>query len=88
MKYNIGYCESGLFSNRVIIPSYDEDGKLNFFVGRDIYESPMKYKNSSTTKDVVGFELFINWNEPIVLCEVLLTNSKEKLYSSVWKTNT
>ena len=69
MKYNIGYCESGLFSNRVIIPSYDEDGKLNFFVGRDIYESPMKYKNSSTTKDVVGFELFINWNEPIVLCE-------------------
>ena len=29
----------------------------------------MKYKNSSTTKDVVGFELFINWNEPIVLCE-------------------
>ena len=72
MKYNIGYCESGLFSNRVIIPSYDEDGKLNFFVGRDIYDSPMKYKNSSTTKDVVGFELFINWNEPIVLCERFL----------------
>ena len=29
----------------------------------------MKYKNSSTTKDVVGFELFVNWDEPIVLCE-------------------
>ena len=69
LKYNIGYCESGLFSNRVIIPSYDENGKLNFFVGRDIYDSPMKYKNSSTTKDVVGFELFVNWDEPIVLCE-------------------
>ena len=55
LKYNIGYCESGLFSNRVIIPSYDENGKLNFFVGRDIYDSPMKYKNSSTTKDVVLF---------------------------------
>ena len=36
LKYNIGYCESGLFSNRVIIPSYDENGQLNFFVGRDI----------------------------------------------------
>ena len=69
LKYNIGYCESGLFSNRVIIPSYDENGQLNFFVGRDIYDSPMKYKNSSTTKDVVGFELFVNWDEPIVLCE-------------------
>ena len=69
LKYNIGYCESGLFSNRVIIPSYDENGKLNFFVGRDIYDSPMKYKNSATSKDVVGFELFINWSEPLVLCE-------------------
>ena len=69
LKYNIGYCESGLFSNRVVIPSYDENGKLNFFVGRDIYDSPMKYKNSATSKDVVGFELFINWSEPLVLCE-------------------
>ena len=29
----------------------------------------MKYRNTPTTKDVVGFELFINWDEPIVLCE-------------------
>ncbi len=42
---------------------------LNFFVGRDIFESKMKYRNSPTPKDVVGFELFINWDEPIVLCE-------------------
>ena len=84
LKYNIGYCESGLFSNRVIIPSYDENGQLNFFVGRDIYDSPMKYKNSSTTKDVVGFELFVNWDEPIVLCEArLILINKKKLYSVV-----
>ena len=47
----------------------NEDGQLNFFVGRDIFESKMKYRNSPTPKDVVGFELFINWDEPIVLCE-------------------
>tara|TARA_R100001198_G_scaffold93220_1_gene73595 strand:+ start:26 stop:448 length:423 start_codon:yes stop_codon:yes gene_type:complete len=29
----------------------------------------MKYKNSPTSKDIVGFELFINWDEPIILCE-------------------
>jgi len=69
IKYNIGYCDQGLYTNRVIIPSYDEDGQLNFFVGRDIFESKMKYRNSPTPKDVVGFELFINWDEPIVLCE-------------------
>ena len=69
LKYNIGYCDQGLYTNRVIIPSYSEDGQLNFFVGRDIFESKMKYRNSPTSKDVVGFELFINWDEPIVLCE-------------------
>ena len=69
LKYNIGYCDQGLYTNRVIIPSYSEDGQLNFFVGRDIFQSKMKYRNSPTSKDVVGFELFINWDEPIVLCE-------------------
>lgn len=69
MKYNIGYCDEGLYSNRIVIPSYDLDGQLNFFVGRDFYSSKMKYKNSPTPKDVIGFDLFINWDEPIILCE-------------------
>ena len=69
LKYNIGYCDQGLYSNRTIIPSYDEDGQLNFFVGRDIFDSKLKYRNCSTTKNIIGFDLFINWDEPIVLCE-------------------
>ena len=69
LKYGIGYCDQGLYTNRVIIPSYDEEGVLNFFVGRDIFESKMKYRNSPTQKDIIGFDLFINWDEPIVLCE-------------------
>ena len=60
LKYNIGYCDEGLYSSRIIIPSYDSDGTLNFFVGRDFYNSKMKYKNSSTPKDIIGFDLFIN----------------------------
>ena len=69
LKYNIGYCDEGLYSNRIIIPSYDSEGTLNFFVGRDFYSSKMKYRNSPTTKDIIGFDLFINWDEPIILCE-------------------
>ena len=69
LKYNIGYCVEGLYTNRIIIPSYDEKGDLNFFVGRDFYNSKMKYRNTPTTKNVIGFELFINWDEPIILCE-------------------
>ena len=69
LKYNIGYCDEGLYSNRIIIPSYDSDGQLNFFVGRDFYNSKMKYRNCTTTKNIIGFDLFINWDEPIILCE-------------------
>ena len=69
MKHNIGYCDEGKYSNRIIIPSYDSNGQLNFFVGRDFYNSKLKYLNSFTSKDVIGFDLFINWDEPIILCE-------------------
>ena len=39
-------------------------------MARDMFpNSKFKYKNPPMSKDTVGFELFINWNEPIVLCE-------------------
>ena len=69
IRYGIGYCSEGLYSNRVIIPSYDASGELNYFVGRSIYKDGMKYKNPPISKDVIGFELFINWDEPLILCE-------------------
>ena len=69
IRYNIGYCSEGLYTNRIIVPSYDCEGNINYFVGRDIYSGGMKYKNPPISKDVIGFDLFINWDEPIVLCE-------------------
>ena len=33
-KYNIGYCDGGMYSNRIIIPSYDLDNRLNYFIAR------------------------------------------------------
>ncbi len=70
LKYGIGYCEDGVYGGRIIVPSYDNIGKLNYFIGRSFYKnSTMKYKNPKVSKDIVGFDLFINWNLPIVLCE-------------------
>ncbi len=69
LKYNIGYCEEGEYIGRVIIPSYDERGVLNYFVSRTYLDNYFKYKNPSISKDVIFFEFFINWNYPIVLCE-------------------
>ena len=81
IKYSIGYCEDGLYSNRIIIPSYDEEGKLNFFVGRDVFDSKLKYRNSPTPKNIVGFELFVNWEEPILLVEGALDAISTKINS-------
>jgi len=69
VKYNIGYCEDGEYRDKIIIPSYDERGKLNFFVGRSFYQTQYKHKNPKVSKDIVGFELLINWDTPLVLCE-------------------
>ena len=69
LKYGIGYCEEGLYRYRIIIPSYTNDGTLNYFVGRDYYGGSMKYKNPRVSKDVVGFESMIDWNQPVILCE-------------------
>ena len=69
LRYNIGYCTEGLYQNRIIVPSYDSDGILNYFVGRDFYSGGMKYKNPPISKDIIGFDLYVNWNEPIILCE-------------------
>ena len=69
LRYNIGFCEEGLYSDRIIVPSYDKMGNLNYFIARSIFEGGMKYKNPPVSKNVIGFELFINWDEPIVLCE-------------------
>ena len=69
VRYNLGYCVEGEYQNRIIIPSYDSNGKLNYFVGRDFYASTLKYKNPPIPKDVIGFDLYVNWSLPIILVE-------------------
>ena len=70
LRYNIGYCANGAYSGRIVVPSYDENFNLNFFVSRSIFEEDvLKYKNPKVSKDVIGFECFINWNEPVTLVE-------------------
>ena len=70
IKYNIGYCEYGQYANMIIIPSYDADGKLNYFTARSFEKDPfIKYRNPEASRDIIPFELFINWDLPVILCE-------------------
>ena len=72
LKYDIGYCESGLYANMIIIPTYDADGRLNYFTARSFEKDPyIKYRNPSVSRDVIPNEHLINWKVPIIICEGL-----------------
>ena len=69
-KYNIGYCTTGRYAKMVIIPSYDAIGNMNYFTGRSFEKNAYtKYRNPETSRDIIPFEMFINWDLPLVLCE-------------------
>jgi DNA primase len=70
VKYKIGYCIEGIYARRIIIPSYSDNGKLNYFVSRSYYnDEKIKYKNPPISKNIICFDSQINWSEPIILCE-------------------
>lgn len=69
-KYKIGFTVTGDFAYRIIVPSYDKDGVLNYYVARSWVPKKMKYKNPSVPKDEIIFnEGLIDWTKDIYLCE-------------------
>ena len=70
LKYNLGYCDFGKYKNMIIIPSYDGNGKLNYFTSRSFEKDAfIKYRNPDCSRDIIPFELFVNCNSPLILCE-------------------
>ena len=69
LRHSIGYCESGEYGGMIIIPSYDANGELNYFTARSFYDVDFKHKNPQVSKDIIGYDLLVNWNEPINIVE-------------------
>lgn len=80
-RFKIGYTVSGDFAYRIIVPSFNKEGVLNYFVARSFVPKKMKYKNPSVPKDEIIFnESLIDWDKDVYLCEgafdsFFLTNS-------------
>jgi DNA primase len=70
-KYQIGFCDKGDHAGRIVIPSYDSKGELNYYIARSW--NPMsraKYKNPEAEKDkIIFWENLIDWNKDIFLVE-------------------
>ena len=70
-KYGIGFCDRGSHANRIIVPSYDKDGNLNYYIARSwVPYTKAKYKNPEAEKDKIIFnEHLINWEKDIYIVE-------------------
>jgi len=69
-KFDMGYTTEGDFAFRVIIPSYDSEAELNYFVARTWLPNKMKYKNPTIPKETIIFNEFnIDFEKDIYLVE-------------------
>lgn len=69
LKWKLGYCEDGPYKNRIIVPSFDEFGMLNFLTGRAFYDGVDRYYNGNFCKDIIFNDYLINWKKPVVITE-------------------
>ena len=70
-KYQIGFCDKGDHAGRIVIPSYNSKGELNYYVARswDPY-SRAKYRNPEAEKEkIIFWESIIDWDKDIFLVE-------------------
>lgn len=70
LYWKIGFCSDGEYKDRIVIPSFNSDGNVNFFVGRTVVGDKFaKFKQPSISKDVIFNELYIDFDNDITLVE-------------------
>ncbi len=68
--YRMGYVETGDLAGRVVVPSFDAFGSINFWSARTIWnETRPTYKLPHATKDIISNEHMVDWTEPVYLVE-------------------
>lgn len=69
VMWKVGYCSSGEYAGRVVVPSFNDNGDINYFVARSYTDKFPKYMNPKVSKDIVFNELYLDWNKDIILVE-------------------
>lgn len=68
--YRMGYVDGGPLAGRVVIPSFDAIGMVNFWSARSIDpKEHLRYRLPVASKDIVSNEYMIDWSRPIYLVE-------------------
>jgi len=68
--WKMGYCPDGDYKQRIIIPSFNMKGDLNYFIARSYTSGEwQKYCNPPAEKDFIFNELYLDWNKDITIVE-------------------
>lgn len=71
--YRMGYVDDGHLRRRVVIPSFDQQGMLNFWSARSIDiadpRDTFRYRLPVASKDIVSNEHMVDWSRPVHLVE-------------------
>jgi hypothetical protein len=54
---------------RIVIPSFDDDGDINYFAARSYNGDSYKYKNPRASKNIIFNELFVDWSADLTIVE-------------------
>lgn len=70
LKWKIGYCSYGEYEGRIIIPSFNEDGDVNYFIARTYDSNWKKYMNPPSSRTKIIFnELYLDWSSDLSIVE-------------------
>ena len=69
LNWKIGFCDFGEYQDRVIVPSFDSEGNVSFFIARSYTDDWMKYRNPKVSKDIIFNDLNIDWDNDVILVE-------------------
>lgn len=68
--YRMGYVASGPLHGRVVVPSFDANGMVNFWSARSIHpRETLRYRLPQASKDVISNEHMVDWAAPVYLVE-------------------
>ncbi len=71
LKWKMGFAKEGIYAGRVIIPSFNNEGHINYFVARSYLKNKQAYMNPSISKDIVYNSLYVDWKNDLTLVEGL-----------------
>lgn len=75
--HKIGVSNESRFKRRVIVPSFDSSGHLNYYVSRAVDAQRQRYDNPDVKKnDIIFNEINVDWNRRLVLCEGVFDSMK------------